>query len=134
MSWIFILDHYTCNEHSINVSLSMSCTSFSTVYCFGFQFYHIKLPHCITLFDNAINQKRRVLLHVSILAKKLKLPYDILILTWIFPCGVEYFLLRWLSSTYTTAVYSTAHCDENEAANGTSIDGTTRDAWDSLSV
>lgn len=107
---------------------------FSTVYCFGFQFYHIKLPHCITLFDNAINQKRRVLLHVSILAKKLLLPYDILILTWIFPCGVEYFLLRWLSSTYTTAVYSTAHCDENEAANGTSIDGTTRDAWDSLSV
>lgn len=63
MSWIFILDHYTCNEHSINVSLSMSL--FSTVYCFGFQFYHIKLPHCITLFDNAINQKRRVLLHVS---------------------------------------------------------------------
>lgn len=69
-----ILKYYVMNLYSRSLYLQWTfykCESFnvmylfSTVYCFGFQFYHIKLPHCITLFDNAINQKRRVLLHVS---------------------------------------------------------------------
>lgn len=84
--------------------------------CLAFSFIHINW-HISQIAFKTCSQCKVVTLN------------DIFVLTRISRCRIEYSPLRWLSSTHTPAVYSNAHCDEDEAANDTSNYGTNDIFW-----
>lgn len=84
--------------------------------CLAFSFIHINW-HISQIACKTCSQCKVVTLN------------DIFVLTRISRCRIEYSPLRWFPSTHTPAVYSNAHCDEDEAANDTSNYGTNDIFW-----